>query len=272
MENTDQPHSLIDQLKAANAALQASEAKYRIVADNTYDWEYWLSPKGEFLYSSPSCERITGYRPADFQADPELLLRIIHPEDRPRWEAHHSEGTAPGGPSELEFRIVHRNGGERWVGHCCQPVFDAEGRFLGRRGSNRDITDRQMLSDALRLSERRFRALTENAAEMITILDSDARITYESPAVERILGYPINHLLGHNIFELVHPEDHERALQIFEQSLSRPQWVFRGELRLQHSDGQWRTMEFVGVNLFHEPAVQGVVINSREITDRAKPA
>jgi len=268
LDNTDDPHTLIDELRAANAALQASEAKYRIVADNTYDWEYWLSPEGQFIYISPSCERITGYRPSEFQADPGLLLRIIHPEDQPRWDAHHAQLASPASLGEMEFRILDRGGGERWVGHCCQPVFDADGKFLGRRGSNRDITDRHLLSEALHLSEHRFRALTENAAEMITILDADGRITYESPAIERVLGYPTNHLLGRNVFELVHPADREQALQIFEGSLSKPGVTFRGELRLQHSDGRWRTMDFVGRNLFHEPAVQGIVINSREITER----
>jgi PAS domain S-box-containing protein len=87
--------------------------------------------------------------------------------------------------------------------------------------------------------------------------------------VERVLGYPMNYLQGRNVFELVHPADREPALQAFEGSLSKPGVTFRGELRLRHSDGQWRTVEFVGRNLFHEPAVQGVVINSRDITDRA---
>jgi PAS domain S-box-containing protein len=67
----------------------------------------------------------------------------------------------------------------------------------------------------------------------------------------------------------VHPDDRARALQIFEDSLSRPGLIFRSELRLRHSDGRWRTLEFVGRNLFHEPAVMGIVINSRDITERA---
>lgn len=268
MKNGKNPDTLIDSLKAANAALQAAEAKYRIVADNTYDWEHWLSPEGQFLYISPSCERITGYSPAEFVADPGLLLRIIHPEDRPRWDAHHAQSSAPASADELEFRIVRRDGGERWVGHCCQPVFNAAGQFLGRRGSNRDISERHRLSEALRLSERRFRALTENAAEMITILDAEARIIYESPSVERLLSYPAKHLLRRNLFELVHPDDREKTLQAIEECLSRPGVIFRGELRLRRGDGGWRRIEFIGRNLFHDPAVQGIVINSRDISER----
>lgn len=73
------------------AQLQASEAMYLIVADNTYDWEFWLSPDGQFVYTSPSCERITGHTPEEFATDPDLLHRILHPNDRSAWKAHRHE-------------------------------------------------------------------------------------------------------------------------------------------------------------------------------------
>ena len=133
---------LLSGQKQAEEVLRASETKYRIVADNPYDWEHWLSPEGQFLYTSPSCERITGYSASEFEIDPELLSRIVHPDDLTQFEAHLEE-KATKGPCELEFRIIHRDGTTRWIGHVCQPVFDAEGSFLGRRGSNRDITDRK---------------------------------------------------------------------------------------------------------------------------------
>ncbi len=115
--------------------VRSSETKYRIVADNTFDWEYWLSPEGRFLYSSPSCLRVTGFAASDFEADPRLLARLVHPEDAARFEAHEIQGLCTGPPHELEFRIIHRDGTTRWIEHVCQAVFDAEGTFLGRRGS-----------------------------------------------------------------------------------------------------------------------------------------
>ncbi len=74
--------------KLAEEALRASETTYRIVADNTYAWEYWVSPAGQFLYTSPSCQRITGYAANEFETDSELLSRIIHPDDRPKLADH----------------------------------------------------------------------------------------------------------------------------------------------------------------------------------------
>ena len=139
----------ITKSKQMEDMLEASETKYRIVADNTYDWEDWLSPDGHFLYASPSCERITGYASSEFETNPKLLPHIIHPDDLAPFEAHLEWDRIRSGPFGLEFRIIHRDGTTRWIGHLCQPVFDAEGLFLGRRGSNRDITDRKQAEKAL---------------------------------------------------------------------------------------------------------------------------
>src|SRR5208337_4496046 len=75
-------------IKRSEESLRKSETKYRVVSDNTYDWEYWLSPEGSFNYISPSCKRISGYDAAEFIADPDLRIRIIHPDDRESYENH----------------------------------------------------------------------------------------------------------------------------------------------------------------------------------------
>lgn len=125
----------------AEEALQKATIKYRIVADNTYDWEFWRSPTDEFIYVSPSCKQITGYEADEFCADKDLLERIIFQDDRSLFVAHHTNMIRGMRPGEIEFRIVHRDGSIKWIGHVCQPVFDEKGNFLGIRGSNRDITE-----------------------------------------------------------------------------------------------------------------------------------
>jgi PAS domain S-box-containing protein len=154
----------ITESKRMEEALRTSELKYRIVADNTYDWEYWVSPEGWFLYTSQSCQRVTGYMANEFEADPELLSRIVHPDDLAEFEAHLKDDQTTDAPNELEFRIIHRNGTTRWIGHVCQSVFDAKGRFLGRRGSNRDITDRRHAEKALKDSSEKLKLFAYSVA------------------------------------------------------------------------------------------------------------
>ncbi|PKM96554.1 MAG: hypothetical protein CVU79_12870, partial [Elusimicrobia bacterium HGW-Elusimicrobia-3] len=148
----------ITERKRAEEALRESERKYSIVADFTYDWEYWRGPDNRFIYVSPSCETVTGHTREEFLQDPGLFARLIHPDDRERVVRHMREDMASGERCEMEFLIVRRDGQERWMAHVCQPVLDAKGEFIGRRASNRDITERKRAEEALQESEHRVRA------------------------------------------------------------------------------------------------------------------
>ncbi|MBM3148276.1 MAG: PAS domain-containing protein, partial [Actinobacteria bacterium] len=132
-------------------ALQESEQKFRTIADYTLDWEYWRAVDGTFVYVSPSVTRVTGRRPEEFLADPHLMLRVVHPEDRYRVERHIGErGGGRCDPGELEFRIVTPSGEVRWISHVCQCVYGRDGEPLGVRASNRDVTEHKRFEDALR--------------------------------------------------------------------------------------------------------------------------
>jgi PAS domain S-box-containing protein len=154
----------ITESKRMEEILRVSATKYRIVADNTYDWEYWVNPEGRFLYASPSCQRITGYAASEFETDPKLLSRIVHPDDLAQFEAHLEQDQTTSAVCELEFRVIHRDGTIRWIGHVSQPVFDAQGWFLGRRGSNRDITDRKKAEMALQASSQKLKLFAYSVA------------------------------------------------------------------------------------------------------------
>jgi two-component system cell cycle sensor histidine kinase/response regulator CckA len=127
--------------RRADEALQESEQRLRTMADFTYDWEYWSGPDRRFLYISPSCERITSYRRDEFEQDPDLLNRIVHPDDRATFAEHRRTSEVEHQVHSLEMRIVARTGEVRWIAHVCQAVYGDDGAFLGWRASNRDITD-----------------------------------------------------------------------------------------------------------------------------------
>ena len=133
-------------LKTAEENLRQGELKFRIVADFTYDWEYWIAPDGGILYMSPSSNRITGYHRDEFVNNPELLIDIIHKDDRAN-ATDHLNHIELSGAHIVDFRIITRNGEERWIAHQCHQIVDDGGKFLGLRVSNRDITDRKLLEE-----------------------------------------------------------------------------------------------------------------------------
>jgi PAS domain S-box-containing protein len=175
-----------EELLSAQMAQNESERYYRTAIDFTYDWEYWIDPHGKYIYISPSCERISGYKADEFMQDQGLLERIIHPEDRTLISDHLLH---EGGPEEaIDFRIIARNGKERWISHVCQPVYGPDGDFLGRRGSNRDITERKQAEDALRTLSRQ-RQLALDASRMgWWSYDPATRISSWDDRCEEIFG------------------------------------------------------------------------------------
>jgi PAS domain S-box-containing protein len=150
----------ITENKQAEAALRESEERFKTVADFTYNWEYWIGPDGAQIYVSPSCERITGYSPDQFQKDPGLLEAITHPDDLPLVSRHLQYELEKQEAISIDFRIITSSNEERWIAHICQPVYSDRGRYIGRRASNRDVTESIRMEKALQKSEEELRRLS----------------------------------------------------------------------------------------------------------------
>ena len=155
-----------------------AELKYRIVAEFTYDWEYWKNPDGTLRYVSPSCERISGYRPDDFIKRPELIREIIVPEDRDQWDRHNCDSQEEPGAREIQFRLQRPDGTSRWIEHACQPVTNDSGEFIGIRASNRDIT-------AHKQGELEIARLKEQLQADYSYLEEEIKLTHN---FEHIIG------------------------------------------------------------------------------------
>src|SRR2546423_239132 len=107
-----------------------------------------------------------------------------------------------------------------------------------------------------------------NRRHVLTVLDAEGRVVYSSPAGQRMLGYPPGFWKGHNVFELVHPEDAARVTEVFLRHLAAPGLTEPVEFRMRHNDGGWRSVEAIGNNLLEDPAVAGMVVTTRDVTDR----
>ncbi|MBI4756826.1 MAG: DUF3365 domain-containing protein [Betaproteobacteria bacterium] len=141
----------VGEREAATRALEESEVRYRILADYSTDWEYWIDGQGHYIYVSPACRAVCGHEAQEFVADASLMERLLHPDDLPTWRQHMQEVCCEthGHHAPLELRIRTRDGQEKWLEHHCQPVVDAGGRHRGRRGVHRDVTQRKLIADEL---------------------------------------------------------------------------------------------------------------------------
>ena len=137
-------------------------------------------------------------------------------------------------------------------------------------GVARDITERLRMEEELRRSEEHFRALIENSMDAIAIIDADGTIRYESPSVERILGYKPEELVGRNALEFIHTDDMHKISGAFTDSVKNPGRVITTEVKFLHKDGSWRILEGLGNNLLDNPKVNGIVANYRDITERKR--
>ncbi|WP_296809449.1 bifunctional diguanylate cyclase/phosphodiesterase [Thiocapsa sp.] len=212
--------AVVDRTEAVlqREALRESRERYRVIAEFSSDWEYWIGPDAQYRYVSPACTRLTGYPSAAFIADAGLFGRLLHPDDRHLWEKHLGAhlGDESSGINPLELRIRHLDGQEYWIEHSCTPVFGESGDFLGRRGVNRDITElkrsREQLHflaqhDALtglpnrslfrqRLEEAIPRTIRRGGETALLFLDLD-----RFKVVNDTLGHPVGDLLLQQVAE-----------------------------------------------------------------------
>jgi PAS domain S-box-containing protein len=132
-----------------------------------------------------------------------------------------------------------------------------------------DITELKRREQEITASETYFRSMIENASDIITVLDAKGTIRFESPSIERLLGYGPDELVGQTAF-VVHPEDLPEVADAFGRGLQNPGTTQSVTFRFRHKDGSWRSLESVGMNLLHDPNVAGVIVNSRDVTERTE--
>jgi PAS domain S-box-containing protein len=263
--------------KHLQEALRRSERQFRTLIEQipavTYTQKIadpGSSTTNPTLYASPQIESQSGYPPQAFIEDPELWIKLLHPEDRERVLVEDRRTDETGEPFRMEYRQITRDGRIAWIRDEAALVRDEEGIPRFWQGVMYDITERKEAERTLKEAEQRFRALVQYSSDVITMIDAGGTIRYVSPAVARVTGYRPENLVGKNVFDYVHQDVSEEAQEMLARLWSRPGLHPPFEFRVPRRDGTWGHAEFLVNNLLDDPNVGAVVVNQRDITERKR--
>src|SRR3954451_6676371 len=218
---------------------------------------------GRVLASNPMADRILGPDCAAMHEDGWPL-----PEDaRPASVALQSGRPCTG----VTIGLKRPGGNVTWVVASAHPLFeDGADRPWAVATSYTNVTEARREREDERRSADRFRSLIEYSSDAITILDEQGRQTYESPAIERLLGYAPGDFDGVSRLSQIHPEDAGGVVNAIASVLIRPGASSAVEYRIKAADGNWRIVESIATNRLHDPAVLGIVVNTRDLTERRR--
>jgi two-component system phosphate regulon sensor histidine kinase PhoR len=256
----------ISERKQAEEVLKESEARYRGLFDSMPIGLFRSAPAGWIIDANPALVQLLGY------PDLESLLAINlddvylnRSQTRAAWYAlAEREGVVLG----FEAQVRRRDGSIIWIRQSGRAIRDAEGRVLYYEGAAEDITELKQADAAVRASQRLLTALLLNSREIITILDEESGIIYESPSVRRILGWEPRDMIGRSLLAFIHPDDIPHIVDKITQTMARPDATVISEARFKRANGQWLYLEGIGQNMLDDPAVRGIVVVSRDIAER----
>ncbi|MDP9362675.1 MAG: PAS domain-containing protein, partial [Chloroflexota bacterium] len=259
--------------REAEARLREAEVRYKALVESLPAIVSTQPADGGALtstYVSPQVETILGYSPDEILTSPVSWIDRVHPDDRERVRAELARVNATGEPFRAEYRRRTRDGRWVWLRDEAVLVPGANGHPGYWLSVQFDVTEGKAAEEALHRSEARFRALIQNGSDVVSVLAADGTVGYQSPALGRVLGYAPEELEGRSVFAFVHPEDAPHVADAFAALAGDPAGRTVVELRFRHKDGSWRALEALGVNLLADPAVAGIVVNSRDVTERRR--
>lgn len=247
----------------AEDALRRNEEWFRQFASSAPVGIIFCDADSNVTYVNDRWAEITGI-PRD-EAIGRCWERVVHPDDEDR-VARSRASLAQDGRADVDCRIVRADGEVIWVHGQTVLMRGSDAATVGFVSAIEDVTaDR-----AARERATRWAALAEHSLDMVSIYDSEGRFVYVSPSRERVLGYPKEELIGASPIDQLHPDERDEVANAFTEQLLGTNEPVPVQHRFLHKDGSWRYLESLAVDLRGDPTIDGILVNSRDVTDRRR--
>jgi|GEM_PF-663730 len=253
-------------VKKRTEEILRSENRFRALIENSADAILLTDEKLQVLYQSPAVERMTGVSIEERRNNPGY--RYSHPDDLPIIQKlvndslHH-----PGKSIPFQIRFMHHDGYPFWIEGVITNLLQDES-VNAIVFNYKNINERKDAEEKLAASEQRFRALIENINEGIVMNDENSVLLYQSPSVERILGYTLEERLEKPVKNFVHPDNQQGFELLYETLRENPGKSFPFQYQFLHKKGHYVWLEGRVTNLLHLQGVNAYIANYRDITKR----
>ncbi len=251
----------ITELTINQLEVKTTNAELDNVMANSLDMICTITENNLIKRISAASEIVLGYKPEELIG--KNLFDFIYPEDKER--TLKTVEDVMGGKMNANFynRYVRKDGSLVYLEWTSRWNEQAHMRY----GIGRDVTAKVEAENNLKQSEKRFRSLVQDGADMIAIIDESGNYKYVSPTSLAILGYLPEEFICKNAFEFIHPDDVEMVQQHFS-LLEHDKKLILPHFRFKNKNNEWRWIETTLTNLIAETSIQGIVANSRDITER----
>jgi PAS domain S-box-containing protein len=200
-----------DALNRLNHRLHRSEVRYRSIYENATEGIFHLDPAGRLGEVNPAMVRMLGHESPDLvREDGSPFLDYVHPDDKSLVAAHIDDQTRAPLVQSIAFRIIDRQGNVRWLSHTCQPVYDENGHFAGRRAINREITaqkqaeaEKDKLTENLKKTSTLLNAVLDAIPDVIGVQDLDHNMLLYNKAGYRFVGLSPGQAHGQKCYALI---------------------------------------------------------------------
>jgi len=252
--------------------LRESNERYELVSkaasDMVWDWDL---VNGNVYRNKEGWEKIFGNITGDEFMKPNAFIEHLHPDDAPATLEYVENflHSATLNKFEIEFRVKRNDGTDAYILDKGYLIRNDKGEPIRMIGTSQDITEKKLAEIKVQFSEQRFRSLVQRGSDMIKVLDANANFTYISPTVKNVLGFEPDDMVGKNAFDFIHPNDLPYTKEQFN-IIKNKEYIELMPFRFKDANNKWRWIETKLTNLIDDISINGIVANSRDITEKKR--